>query len=309
MAEAAGVDQTAVVISNIVDARSASSIKVDVTVKTTSAMLANTISSNLSEEKLNTKLKGNGLEEASVLTPASVHTISSQSAATSPAPPAAQDNSQSKTVSDSSAMIGAIVGALGAVCVVTTFCGRKLAAQKKPQQQVLPVTESNDDAPKVALPEMRHEKDEPVPPSLPEVRHQVDKRHRNSAVAHKHDSASSRPLFKQDSGDDLGGDLARYGGDSPVATRAGISTKRILPNAHDRISKMKGSGLQTLRGEDRTLVQPSLVLPGARAPAHAPQELAPIQPQQRLSSFSNPLPPRKPPSLEPRAPTQGYAPP
>jgi hypothetical protein len=367
VAEAAGVDQTAVVISNIVDARRASSIKVDVTVKTTSAALASTISSNLSEEKLNAKLKGNGLEEASILRPASVNTISSQSAATTPAPPAAQDDSE-LTVSDSSAMIGAIMGALGAVtCVITAFCGYRLAAQKKPQQKVLPVTGSDDDTshendtgdtlqdetlPQGAqgailepgpatlekgsgnggaewqridqssdeedkpapppLSEMRHEEDEPAPPHLPEARHQVEKRHGDSIVVHKHDNAISRPFFfKQDSGDDLGGEWARDGGDSPLASvspmRGGLSPKRTSPNAHDRISKMRGSGLKTLRGEDRTLVQPSLVLPGARVPPTAPKEVAPIQSKHRLSALSTPLPPRKPPSLAPRAPTQGYA--
>lgn len=128
MAEAAAVDHTAVAVSNIVDARRANSIKVDVTVKTTSTSLAKTISSNLKEEKPNAKLKANGLEKASVLTSASVNNIGSQSAA-SPAPVAAQDSTL-KTVSDSSSiMIDAIVGALGTViCFVTALLRDSVAS-------------------------------------------------------------------------------------------------------------------------------------------------------------------------------------
>lgn len=70
VADAAGVDKSVVSISNIVSARRSGSVKFDVTVKAASKSLADTIASGLTAEKLNEKLKANGMQVEVTITKA-----------------------------------------------------------------------------------------------------------------------------------------------------------------------------------------------------------------------------------------------
>jgi len=67
VAETAGVAFAAVTITSIDDARRASAVKLDVSVKASSSTAANDIASKVTAEKLNAKLKAAGLPEAEML--------------------------------------------------------------------------------------------------------------------------------------------------------------------------------------------------------------------------------------------------
>jgi len=142
VAEAASVGTADVTISKIADARRAGlvsarragAVLVDVSVKTLSLASANAVASSLSADRLNAKLKTNGLQEGVVVTAPSVSSLASPSSLVAP--------SASKT---SSIPIPAIAGGAAAVLLVAgiVFGWMRFSRNKNSPKALLPMTEPN----------------------------------------------------------------------------------------------------------------------------------------------------------------------